>query len=144
MLKKSKKSSASRTRTNKALEKPFAQDVLKRAGKIADQYRLLLEKNKMIGYVGSSVELPAVFADGRSPADCVKNTQQALTIAVATMIEAGQKPPAPSSSGKREVQVNVRLTSDEKFLLQEAARRSGFKGISDFVRNAALEHSSRH
>jgi hypothetical protein len=47
------------------------------------------------------------------------------------MIECGLSPPASASAGKRDVQLNVRLTAHEKFLLQEAARRLGFKGVSD-------------
>jgi uncharacterized protein (DUF1778 family) len=59
-------------------------------------------------------------------------------IAVATMIERGQRPPHPASAKKRSEQVNVRLTSEEKILLSNAASNLGFKGISDFLRNIAL------
>ncbi len=105
-------------------------------------YRIILEKDEGLGYIGSSIELPAVFADGATPASCVDAMQRALTFAVATMIECGQRPPATASSGKRDVQVNIRLTAQEKLRLLEAARRLGFKGVSDFVRLAALERTS--
>lgn len=115
---------------------------MRRAAKTAGAYRLVLEKDERVGYVGSSVELPSVFADGPTPDSCVEAIHQALTYAVATMIEGGQNPPAPASSEKRDVQLNVRLTAQEKFVLQETARRLGFKGVSDFVRIAALERTN--
>lgn len=75
-------------------------------------------------------------------APAVDAIQHALTFAVATMIECGQRPPAAASSGKRDVQVNIRLTAEEKLRLADAARRLGFKGVSDFVRLAALERTN--
>jgi len=59
-------------------------------------------------------------------------------VAVATMIECGQRPPQPASAGRRVEQVNVRLTAEEKLLFTNAARNLGFKGISDFIRSTAL------
>lgn len=41
--------------------------------------------------------------------------------------------------GKRTQQVNVRLTPEEKVILEGTARRKGFEGLSDFIRAAALE-----
>ncbi|MCH7925358.1 MAG: type II toxin-antitoxin system HicB family antitoxin [Planctomycetes bacterium] len=115
---------------------------MKRARKVVSAYRIILEKDAGLGYIGSSIELPAVFADGATAASCVDAIQQALTYAVATMIECGQRPPAAASSGKRDVQINIRLTAQEKLRLSDAARRLGFKGVSDFVRLAALERTS--
>ncbi|MBU0718497.1 MAG: hypothetical protein KJ749_09640 [Planctomycetes bacterium] len=142
MSTRSKESSGRKAKASKLLDRPFDPALLKRARKIACGYRLVLEVDKEAGFIGSSVELPGVFADGPTPDSCVEATQQALAFAVATMIECGQNPPAPASTDKRDVQVNVRLTAHEKSLLQEAARRLGFKGISDFVRIAALERTS--
>jgi uncharacterized protein (DUF1778 family) len=38
-------------------------------------------------------------------------------------------------------QINVRLTPEEKLLLEEMARSKGFRGISDFVRSASLANA---
>jgi uncharacterized protein (DUF1778 family) len=54
------------------------------------------------------------------------------------MLEDGQVPPAPASEQKRTEQVNVRLTTEERLLLEEAAHNKGFRGISDFVRTTSL------
>ena len=143
MQKRSKKSSKRTSKaTSKAADRPFDTAILKRARKVVSAYRIILEKDAGLGYIGSSIELPAVFADGATAASCVDAIQHALAYAVATMIECGQRPPAAASSGKRDVQINIRLTAQEKLRLSDTARRLGFKGVSDFVRLAALERTS--
>jgi predicted RNase H-like HicB family nuclease len=112
-----------------------------KAKQIADEYRIILERDDRLGYMGSSVEIPTVFADGQTPDKCYRAIHEALMVAVATIIESGQKPPLPASSGKRTVQVNVRLTAQEKLLLTDEAMRFGFKGISDFIRSSALRNN---
>ena len=46
--------------------------------------------------------------------------------------------PAPARTGERTEQINVRFTVSEKTLLENRSRAGGFKGISDYVRAAAL------
>ncbi len=136
---KSRKSAAAKkTKRGKALDRPFEAAILRRAKRMAEQYRLILEPDDEVGFVGHAVELPNVFADGRTANECVRAMREALTAAVATMLEAGQRPPAPSAEGKRLMQVNVRLTANEKQILEEMARQSGYRSVSDFVRAAAL------
>jgi len=122
----------------KDLKKSFKSIVLRKAKKIANDYCITIERNERLGFIGSSVEMPTVFADAKTPEQCYKSTQEALMVAVATMIECGQRPPQPASAKKRNEQVNVRLTSEEKILLSNAASSLGFKGISDFLRSAGL------
>jgi len=112
---------------------------LRKAKKIVADYRIMLERNEKLGFIGSAVELPTVFADAKSPEDCYKATEKALMVAVATMIECGQRPPQPASARLRTEQVNVRLTAEEKLLFANAAMNLGFKGVSDFIRNSALD-----
>lgn len=120
------------------LDRPFTPSFLRKAKKLVANYRITLERSENLGFIGSAVELPTVFADAKTPEKCYKATQDALTVAVATMIECGQTPPQPVSARKRTEQVNVRLTAEEKILLNNAAASFGFKGISDFIRNMAL------
>ncbi len=136
-----KSAAAKKTKRGKALDRPFEPGVLRRAGRIAKQYRLILEPDDEVGFVAHALELPSVFADGRTANECVRATRKALTAAVATMLEAGQRPPAPSAEGKRLMQVNVRLTAYEKQILEEMARQSGYRSVSDFVRAAALSRA---
>ncbi len=119
-------------------DRPFEADILKRAREITARDRLVLEPDPELGFIGRSLELPTVFADGKTADACVAATREALETAVATMLEMGQAPPAPAERGVRQAQVNIRLTAEEKLLLEESARRRGFRGISDFVRAAAL------
>ena len=138
MLRSSKNSSKSEAKS-KALNKPFKESIVRKAKKIAADYRIILERNERLGFIGSSVEIPTVFADAKTPEKCYKATQDALMVAVATMIECGQRPPQPASMGLRTEQVNVRLTAEEKLLFTNAAMNLGFKGISDFIRSTALK-----
>ena len=120
------------------IDRPFDPKVLKRAGEIAVQYRIILEPDDEVGFLGSSIEMPNVWADGKTPDACVRETREALTSVIATMLEKDEAPPLPTKEELRDQQVNVRVTSREKLLLEEAARSKGFRGISDFVRSTTL------
>lgn len=111
--------------------------MLRGARAIADRYRVVLERAEDgSGYLARGVEMPSVFASAATAGECEAKIREMLTIAVATMLEAGEKPPLPVS--KRRVQVNIRLSGEEKALLEETAVRVGFRGVSEFVRFAAL------
>jgi len=143
MSRNSKNSSRTEAKS-KRLDRSFKESVLRKAKKIVADYRIILERNDRLGFIGSSVELPTVFADAKTLDKCYKATQEALMVAVATMIECGHRPPQPASAKKRTVQVNVRLTSEEKLLLANAATNLGFKGLSDFIRSSALNRILSH
>ena len=121
---------------------PFRPSVLEKAREIARGYKLTIEKSDGLGYIGSSVELPTVFADGGTPQMCYEATQQALGVAVAAMLEAGQTPPQPAAFMKRTTQVNVRLSHEEKTIIANAATRAGFKGLADFIRTTVLDRAA--
>lgn len=124
---------------NKAkLDRPFDARTLREAEKIARGYRIIIEYTDG-EYYGSALELPNVMADGKTRAACLRATQEAITVAVATMLEHGQEPPNPSIADRRSEQINVRLTPLEKLRLEEASRQLGYRGLSDFIRAKALE-----
>jgi len=140
MSTKSKHSSGNGKKTTDPAE-PFRPPVLQKAREIASGYRLTIEKSERLGYLGSSVELPTVLADGDTPEKCYQATQEALSVAVAAMLEAGQTPPQPAAFMKRTTQVNVRLTHEEKAMIANAATRAGFKGLADFIRTTVLDRA---
>ncbi|HMD53982.1 MAG TPA: type II toxin-antitoxin system HicB family antitoxin [Phycisphaerae bacterium] len=123
---------------NSKLNRPFSKNVLAQAKKIADRYKIVLSHEDG-DYIGHGLEMPLVMADGKTAKQCVANTHDALVAAVATMIEHHEPVPAPTLEAKRTEQVNVRLTREEKMLLESSAKRKGFEGISDFLRVAALK-----
>jgi predicted RNase H-like HicB family nuclease len=125
------------TRRDKALRLPFDKAVLARAGTIADQYKIIVEFEAG-DWQGHGLEIPTVFGDGRTVQAAVKDTREALVTAVAYMLEKGQTPPAPAREGNRSVQVNVRLTPEEKAVLESRAKARGFRGLSDFIRTSVL------
>jgi predicted RNase H-like HicB family nuclease len=124
----------------KALDRPFAPEVLTKAKKVAAEYQVILSCEEGHWY-GRGLELPNVFGDGKTVAQCVADTREALTGAVAYLLEEGQKPPAPARAGTRTQQVNVRLTAEERALLEATAKRKDYNGLSDFLRAVAVEAS---
>jgi predicted RNase H-like HicB family nuclease len=118
-------------------DRPFDPAVWKRAEAIAARYRIVIwhEDGE---YYGRGLELPFVMNDGATPDACVKAVRGILATTVAAMIERGQAPPPPASDAKRTEQVNVRLTPEEKLLLEQSARQGGFDGVSDFLRAKAI------
>ena len=139
MLKKTCNFSAKKKDRANVLTKPFEKSILAKAKKIAETYSMTLQPHPGLGFVGASIELPMVFADGKTVEQCYSNTREAITVAIATMIEYGQSPPSPASEKNRNLQMNIRLTAEEKTKLTRASRNLGFKGVSDFVRYAALK-----
>jgi predicted RNase H-like HicB family nuclease len=139
---KTSKKTAKATRGKQALDRPFDAAILRRARDIASQYRLLLEHDAEAGYIGSTVEMPLVMGDGVTPEACVKMVLEATIAAVATLLERGESPPSPAREGKREHQVNIRLSADEKFRLEHAAQAQGYRSLSDYMRAAALGRAS--
>ncbi len=122
----------------KALDRPFAADTLAKARKIALQYQVILACEDGHWY-GRGLELPSIHGDGKTVARCVENTREAFAGWVAYLLEEGQRPPPPAREATRTTQVNVRLTAEEKALLEATARRKGYGGLSDFFRAAAIE-----
>lgn len=118
------------------IDTPFDPAILGRAKEIASGYRLIIRPSDSLGYVGRALELPLVFAHGGTPEECLKRALFAVETAVATMLERGETPPVTAT--RRTEQINVRLTSEEKLILEEESHRQGFRGLSDFVRATAL------
>ncbi len=121
-----------------AIDRPFDADVLAKAKRIAAQYQVILSCEEGHWY-GRGLELPSVFGDGKTVAQCFQNTREALAGAIAYLLEQCQKPPAPARAGTRTQQVNVRLSAEEKTLLEATAKQKGFHGLSDFLRTVAIE-----
>jgi predicted RNase H-like HicB family nuclease len=128
--------------TQKPIDRPFASEILRRAKEIATAYQVVMWEEDGEFY-GRGVELPGTFDDGKTPGECMRKTRDAFVATVATMLEDGETPPSPvRDSTARTEQINVRLTAAEKAELEAKAQRSGFKGLSDFVRSAALAAES--
>ncbi len=124
----------------KNLKEAFDKTILAKARKIVADYSIIIEKNNKLGYIAWSVELPTVFADSKGRTECLREEEEALTGAVATMIECGRKPPPSSLAKKRTEQINIRLTAYEKFLLTNRGKEHGFKGVSDLIRDRVIKN----
>ena len=123
------------------IDRPFDPEILRRARSIAEKYQIILQYEDG-EYYGRALEMPHVMNDGKTPDACVAATRDILTTAVAYLLETNQTPPTPSADNLRTEQINIRLTREEKLLLEQMARRKGFRGVSDYVRAASLTSSS--
>ena len=128
---------ATRTTKPKDIAAPFDAEIMKAARRIAESYDIVLRFEDGEWY-GHALEYPEAMGDGKTEGACVRATRQALAVGVATMLEDGQTPPAPARDGIRSAQVNVRLTPEEKALLESKAKVRGFRGLSDFIRTTVL------
>lgn len=125
-------------KSSKAIDRPFAANVLHRAAELARQYQVILEFRDG-EWFGRGLELPGAMGDGKTADRCVSATREAMISAIASMFEEAERPPAPATSGMRSMQVNVRLTAEEKAILESAAHNRGFSGLSDFIRAVAMD-----
>jgi predicted RNase H-like HicB family nuclease len=130
--------SAKLKKSAKAIDRPFDVHTMAKAVKVAEQYQVILAFEDGHWY-GRGLELPNIHGDGKTVNQCVESTRDAFAGWVAYLLEEGQRPPMPAREGTRTAQVNVRLTSEEKVLLEATAKRKGYSGLSDFVRAAAME-----
>jgi predicted RNase H-like HicB family nuclease len=126
-----------RNKSKRRLNRPFDAAILNRATKIASEYQIVIRAEDG-EYYGRGLELPGTMDDGRTPDECVEKTREAMIATVAYMLEKGEVPPAPAAQVERKVQINVRMTADEKQIIEEAARERGFAGISEYIRASAL------
>jgi predicted RNase H-like HicB family nuclease len=122
---------------SKDISAPFSKVILAAARRIVEAYDIVLRWEDGEWY-GHALEYPEAMGDGKTPMACVKATREALMAGVATMLEAGQAAPVPARQGVRTEQVNVRLTQEERAVLETSAAQKGFRGLSDFIRAGAL------
>ncbi len=127
-----------RARKKDRLDRDFDPRILQRAREIAKQYRIVLEPDAEEVFVGTALEMPECVGTGKTADACVRETREVIVSAIATMLEMEETPPAPASQQQRSEQINIRVTPEERMLLEAAARRKGFRGISDFVRSTTL------
>lgn len=77
----------------KAIDKPFTKELLAKASKLAQGYHIKIESHDRLGYVGCGTEFFTVFADGETVEKCEENIREALTVAIAAMLEMGRELP---------------------------------------------------
>jgi len=127
-----------KTASDAVADGEFARDIWTRAAAMSGLYSVVLSHADG-EWMAKCVELPTVFVFGKTPEAAMKKIQEPLTVVIATLLEAERPVPAPMTEGKRDAQVNVKLTAEERFLVENAAKNRGFKGLSDFFRFAALQ-----
>jgi predicted RNase H-like HicB family nuclease len=136
----SAKSKRSKTGKALAIDRPFAPTILAEARRIVADYEITLWFEDGVWY-GHGVEFPTAYGDGSTVEECMASTREGLVAGVAYMLEKGARPPRPARLGERSEQVNIRLTAEERAMLENRSRAGGFRGLSDYVRTTALAES---
>lgn len=108
------------------------------ARRLVADYTIIIEPQDDGAFVGRSVELPGCFGSGPVPGECFDSTRRVVEAAVAAMLESDTRPPAPARQRMRTEQVNIRLTAEEKLILEQSAQAKGFQNLSSFIRSVVL------
>ena len=120
---------------------PFDKAILAEAKRLVDEYDIVMRREEG-EWVGHALEYPEAVGVGKTVEECMTETRKALLVGVASMLEDGDTPPIPARQNVRSEQVNLRLTPEEKALLESRSRTKGFRGIADYVRASVLEKVS--
>ena len=82
------------------IDRTFDPPIWADAQRIVAQYQVTLwqEDDRWFGH---GLEMPHVYGDGATVAECVASTLEGLVVATAHMIELGDRPPAPAREGIR-------------------------------------------
>ncbi len=104
----------------------------------AHRYQLVIKpaKDDSGSYVGFAMELRNVIGHGATHKECQENTLNAIVDAVVQIQENDGIPPQPAAE-RRVFQVNVRLTSNERTVLEQAAIANKIT-LSEYIRNVVL------
>lgn len=133
-----KKSSASRSGTGRSTKPRPASSPSADVAALIRSYTVLLEPQEQGGYRARTLELPFVVGFGDNVASSLDELYTSLEFTVTALAREGVEPPVPASRGLRSEQVNVKLTHREKAMITDAAKRSGFRSMSDFLRSLAM------
>lgn len=69
----------------------FSEETLRQASAIIENYHIQFEASEDLGFIGNSVELPTVYAEGKTKEECTANLKESMTGAIAYMLENGQE-----------------------------------------------------
>ncbi|MDX2148216.1 MAG: DUF1778 domain-containing protein [Planctomycetota bacterium] len=111
-----------------------------RAKELVSQYNF---EFKLRGdtFIGFTRELPGVTGLGKSFEQCRDATMEAQVATVAALLRKGLA--VPEAGENKSEQLNLRLTREDKDVLQLAAGKGGYRSVSEFVRKAALEAAKK-
>ncbi len=121
---------------NVAIDRPFDKTILAKARRLVDAYRFAFWREDG-RYIGQCVEMDTLGV-GNTVEQCVAEARALAVTGVAYLLETGERPPLPTRDQARTVQINIRLSPDEKRAIEVAAHKSGFRGISDYLRVRGL------
>ena len=104
----------------------------------ASKFGIVITRSAGGKFIGTVREFPNVLVQESDAARCHEAMTTVLALAIADMLKGGRPVPSPGDV-RRNVQVNVRLTDEEKRQIEAAGHIRGFSGVSDFMRTAAVQ-----
>jgi hypothetical protein len=120
-------------------DKPFNRNILSKARRRVEDYRFAFWREDG-RFIGQCVEMDTL-GTGKTVEACIAEAKALAVTGAAYMLESAKRPPLPARSQRRNLQVNIRLSPDEKTALEQAASNGGFRGVSDYLRIRGLSAS---
>src|SRR4051812_41316546 len=114
---RSRKSSGKNNISPLPVDRPFAPAILAQARKVVERYQVVMWFEDGEWY-GRGLELPLTMDDGKTPDECMAKVRAALVTTVAVMLEDGMAIPPAAVENVRTEQVNLRVSVEEKSLLE--------------------------
>ncbi len=111
---------------------------LLRASTWAKRYRIVLHQLEDGNFVARGLELPGAIVTRVTADQAVSACRHTMTVAVAVLLREGGRPPVPAVEQKLDEQVNFRVTREDRLRIEDAAHTAGYRGVSEYVRNAVL------
>ena len=117
-------------------------DLLSKARGFALRYRIILTPTDDGSFIANAMELPGIIIQEATLTKVVEELHNVLIEVIVRLLREGNAPPQPTA-GRRLEQVNVKLSLEERSLMESAARARGNRGVADYLRQLGLEHISR-
>ena len=124
------------SRKAKAVDRPFAPEIERRAGESAPLYQVIVRwdpENEC--FAGRRIELPNAVGFAETEAECAAEVRGNADALVCVMLERGEVPPL-AREPERTNQINVRFADYEKAAAEALAAAEGLS-LSEHVRRAA-------
>ena len=132
------------THDGRWLARPFDPATVAEAERIVADYDFVVEWSEEDGcyYVGCRELEQMPLGDGDTISAAIALGREGMILHVAHLLEEGRTPPLPDgwcSEDVRDRPLSISFDGEQLERLERSAKAAGFRGVSDFVRHAALE-----
>jgi len=115
----------------------YSDAIFQKAVELARSYHIVVRESATGGFIANCAELPVSIHRDQAE-DALKAARHAAEVGIATILEDGEEPPAPIEFHRRTEQVNVRMSVEDKRLIQKACEAKGISSLSEFFRRSTV------